>query len=381
MNHPLYGQSTQMEVLKIKTTEKQVRAFAGGNEGEVAMTEEECRKLCKKLNDFEFLSGYENRVRRYKITDETVDRYGDIVRAKGLSLANFNKNPVVQFAHDYSQPPVGVALKTWYDKSSSAMYSYALFYDDRVDSSGRSDLIYRFVKSNGMRSCSIGFMPIKFNSPATDEERAKLGLGPWGVEFVEADLLEFSPVPVPANPAALADSFTKSFYGNLPSVLRSGAFTSKDVDVLRKYPLFEESVLDAFIREIGSAAVPVAGAKKEMVVCSECGEEYDNEVNEECPTCAANEENEKEEEKVKAPTSINLELNITPVSDALIALTNEVKAIAGMVEEVKSQLATTQESMKHVTETLLVTVDKLAQATGEKAQSVKSLYDKCLKVS
>jgi hypothetical protein len=194
-------------------------------------------------------------------------------------------------------------------------------------------------------------------------------------------LLEFSPVPVPANPAALTDSFTKSFYGNLPSVLRSGAFTSKDVDVLRKYPLFEESVLDQFIKEIGSTIVPVAVAK-EMVVCPECGEEYDNKVDEECPTCAANKENEEEEEeKMKAPTSINLELNITPVSDALISLTNEVKSIAGMIEEVKSQLATTQESMKHVTETLLVTVDKLAQATGEKAQSVKSLYDKCLKVS
>jgi hypothetical protein len=190
------------------------------------------------------------------VTDETVDRYGDIVRAKGVRLDNYKKNPVIQFAHDYSTPPIGVSIKTWYDKQANALKSLALFFDDRVDSSGRSDLIFRFVKSNGMRACSIGFDPIEWSKPS-DKEREELGLGQYGVEYTACDMLEFSPVPLPANPNSLSNDYRKSFSASLEKTLRSGQFTSKDVDVLRKYPLFEGTVLDAFIKELGTSVITV----------------------------------------------------------------------------------------------------------------------------
>src|SRR6201995_6135940 len=44
---------------------------------------------------------------RFVASDETVDRYGDIIRASGWQLDNFRKNPVLLFAHDSRQPPVG----------------------------------------------------------------------------------------------------------------------------------------------------------------------------------------------------------------------------------------------------------------------------------
>src|SRR6186713_2839631 len=40
-------------------------------------------------------------------SDETVDRYGDIVLADGWQLEPFQKNPVALFSHDYDQP-IGV---------------------------------------------------------------------------------------------------------------------------------------------------------------------------------------------------------------------------------------------------------------------------------
>jgi len=254
----LYGTSVAEEIVRKKTTEKQIRAVAGGKDiVEVKLTPDECKKLCKKANDFEYLQGYETRIRQYTVSDETVDRYGDIVRAKGIKLDNYMKNPVMQFAHDYAMPPIGISIKTWYDKESNSLKAYALFLDERVDSTGRADLIFRFVRSNGMRACSIGFDPLEFNNPATEAERSKLGLGQFGVEYLSADMLEFSPVPLPANPNCLSNAYVKSFTDGLGKTLRSGLFTARDVDVLKAYPLFENTVLDAFIKELGTKSVSV----------------------------------------------------------------------------------------------------------------------------
>jgi hypothetical protein len=49
----------------------------------------------------------EARTMRFVASDESVDRYGDIIRASGWQLENFRKNPVLLFAHDSRQPPVG----------------------------------------------------------------------------------------------------------------------------------------------------------------------------------------------------------------------------------------------------------------------------------
>jgi hypothetical protein len=252
----LFGTSDKAEVVKRKTTEKQVRAFSSGLEGLISLSVEECKKLCKACNNFEYLSGYENRIKQYTVTDETVDRCGDVVRAKGVLLDNYKNNPVVQFAHDYSLPPVGIAIKAWYDKQANAIKSWPLFFDDRIDSTGRADLIFRFVSSNAMRACSIGFDPIEWNDPDEDE-RKKIGLGKYGIEFTKCDMLEFSPVPVPANPSALQDDYKAAYFKGLSETLRSGKFTSNDVDVLRHYPIFHDSIIDQFIKEIGNPIVSI----------------------------------------------------------------------------------------------------------------------------
>lgn len=256
----VFGAATTEEILKQKSDSKQIRATAGGKDNQDSkITEEECRAYCKATNNLEYLSGYENRVRQYTITDESVDRYGDIVRASGVSLANYLKNPVVQFAHDYTQPPVGFSIRTWFDKGTNTIKALALFLDERVDTTGRSDLIFRLVKTNGMRACSIGFDPIETYHPKNESERTALGLGEYGVEYRSSDLLEFSPVPLPANPNALSDSYRRAYNDSFSKSLRSGLFTAADVGVLKKYPLFDDSILDIFVRELGIKSVAKAG--------------------------------------------------------------------------------------------------------------------------
>jgi hypothetical protein len=250
----IYKGMSRAEIIKAKTDGAQRRSFlsAGAQGGKVNLTEEECRALCRACNNLEYHPGYEARVRQYRVSDDTVDRYGDIVRAKGISLANYRKNPVVQFAHDYSQPPIGNAIKAWYDTDQGGLFAWCLFFDQNIDTTGRADLIYRLVSSNAMNACSIGFIPLTYNDPQSDRDRKALGLGKYGVEYLTSDMTEFSPVPVPAHPKALQEGFEHDYEKSITDMIRSGhgAFNKKDVDILRKYPIVGSSVIDIFIKQL-----------------------------------------------------------------------------------------------------------------------------------
>jgi len=191
--------------VKERMSGKQFKAFSPRKPKRVEMTSDECKKLCTAVG-LEYLEGYEGRVIEHVITDETVDRYGDIVRAKGAIMANFKKNPTIQFAHDYKSPPVGKALKVWYDSAENNIKAQGVYFDGRVDSTGKAGVVFNFIASGAMPACSIGFVPLEVSRPKNEEERRKLGLGDNGLEFKKWELLEYSPCPVPANPNALQNA-------------------------------------------------------------------------------------------------------------------------------------------------------------------------------
>lgn len=193
--------------------DKQTRTFSGKAPRRVPMTADECRNLCVGVN-LEYLEGYEGRVVEHVITDETVDRYGDRIIAKGGDFGNFHKNPVIPFAHDYHDLPVGKALKVWYDKGDNNVKAWGLFFDNRVDSTGRADVVFKFIAAGGLPACSVGFVPLSEPyRPKSTEERESMGLGQMGVEYREWDLLEYSPCPVPANPNALQNALKAEGWG------------------------------------------------------------------------------------------------------------------------------------------------------------------------
>jgi hypothetical protein len=172
-----------------------------------------------------------------------------------VRLANYLTNSVIQFAHDYAQPPVGVSLKTWYDKAANAVKSCGLFYDDRVDPSGRSELIFRFVASGGMPGASIGFMPEKTTRP-TDDERAELHMGEYGVIFDECDLMEFSAVPVPANPNALKDDVAGAWRERMTKAVSGGMFRQADLSRIEAMPQIDPAIVELFAKEF-KTVIPV----------------------------------------------------------------------------------------------------------------------------
>jgi hypothetical protein len=205
------------------------------------MTQDECKALCDMIGK-EYLDGYEQRVIHYPATaDETPDRAGDIVRVAGANFDSYYpKNPVVMFCHQHDNFPVGAALRIGVDTVNKAIPADALFLDGRVDTSGRSDLVYKFAASNFLPACSIGFLPSSggANSPVDNAERSRIGLGKTGTEYKKWDYLEFSPCGIPMNPnsvKSVVDAMTKSI-----------AFDKKDFDLLSQFKWMEENLVDMF---------------------------------------------------------------------------------------------------------------------------------------
>lgn len=134
-------------------------------------------------------------------SDETVDRDGDIIRAKGWDLKNFKKNPIILYAHQYDSLPVAKAEKTWVEGDKlKSQFTFAP-HQDAQD-------IYALYKGGFLNAFSVGFIPVKWNDiPSEDDTKFYPSR-----EFVKQELLEISCVPVPSNPAALQNAMSKGLH-------------------------------------------------------------------------------------------------------------------------------------------------------------------------
>jgi len=138
---------------------------------------------------------------RFVISDERVNRYGDIVRQDGWKLENFRRNPIALWGHDYDQP-----IGTWTDIRTEMLDGGKVTTGAvRLASEASEDIarIDRLARADVLRAVSPGFLNLKSRKPANDEERGRLGLGKYGVELLENELHEISLVSVGAQPGAL----------------------------------------------------------------------------------------------------------------------------------------------------------------------------------
>lgn len=142
----------------------------------------------------------EKRQIEFIISTASVDRYGDVVEVNGWDLKNYKANPVVLFGHMSSIPPIGKAIKTW--KDGDALRSIAEFIPQDISAFAHS--IFRMYEEGFLRAVSVGFKPLKYD-PILDEE----GHPTYGYRFLKQELLEFSAVPIPANPDALVNARQK----------------------------------------------------------------------------------------------------------------------------------------------------------------------------
>lgn len=153
----------------------------------------------------------------YVASDETPDRYGDIIRVAGWELTNYKRNPIVLFQHQATNP-VGIASKVWVEGTK-------LMVRIKLASEGTSpfiDTLRKLLDQKIVRAVSVGFQPTKEPVYMRDPENDRV----TGMEFVGQELLENSLVSVPANPNAL--SLAKSLH--IPEMHLQRVFAPRVLD-------------------------------------------------------------------------------------------------------------------------------------------------------
>ena len=130
----------------------------------------------------------------FVFSDESVDRYGDVIQARGWDLANFNANPVALFGHDAGTVENVIGAAKNVRVSGDKLVGDIEFMP--ADVNPNAEAVYQMVKGGWLKTVSVGFAPIEWKA-AKDKSR------PGGVDFVKQELLEISIVPIPANPNAL----------------------------------------------------------------------------------------------------------------------------------------------------------------------------------
>lgn len=136
----------------------------------------------------------------FVITDESVDRMSDVIKLDGWDVKDFLNNPVVLWAHSHFDVPVGKAITLDILTAQKQIRSVTQFTPRDLSEFGY--MVYQMYVQRFLNAVSVGFQPKEYTwvSSDTDEERARRG----GIDFLKQSLLEYSTVPVPANPNALA---------------------------------------------------------------------------------------------------------------------------------------------------------------------------------
>jgi HK97 family phage major capsid protein/HK97 family phage prohead protease len=166
------------------------------------------------------------------LSDETVDRVGDVIAADGWQLSNFKRNPIALFGHDQGFP-----IGTWADIKKGAGKLIARLEPALKGTSQRIDEIISLIEQRILRAVSVGFRPIEY------EPRD----GGRGLRYIRQELLETSVVSVPANPASLAvakslnisdatmaEVFGENAGSDLPPGTREGGVEAANRSPIRK---------------------------------------------------------------------------------------------------------------------------------------------------
>ena len=126
-----------------------------------------------------------SRQRQFVVSTDDIDRDGDVVSQAGWQLQNYRKNPVVLWAHDYSSLPIAKCVSIGVGTAGlSAVAEFALH--------PMAQQVLDLIDGGFLNATSVGFRPMASEPLATG-----------GQKFTQCELLEFSVVPVPANPQAL----------------------------------------------------------------------------------------------------------------------------------------------------------------------------------
>lgn len=131
----------------------------------------------------------------FTASDETLDRYQEVIQADGWQLDNYRRNPVFQNSHNYRDVmfTLGKALRT--EVRAGALVQEIEF---AVDINPVAKIAFDLYRGGFLNAVSVGFIPLEWEEGG--------GATPWRRRYLKQELLELSAVSIPANPNALANA-------------------------------------------------------------------------------------------------------------------------------------------------------------------------------
>jgi len=118
------------------------------------------------------------------VSTEDVDRHGEIVRQDGWELDRYKDNPIVLFAHDSWSMPVGLTDSIEVVVQNGKKVLRAKGHFAPAEANPFAQQVRAAYDAGILTKTSVGFIVKEQNGP----------------EITKAELLEFSFVPIPANP-------------------------------------------------------------------------------------------------------------------------------------------------------------------------------------
>ena len=133
------------------------------------------------------------------VSTVTKDRMGEVLDPEGVDLRNYKKNPVVLWAHNYELPPIGKAV--WIKKDGQGVISKVQFAKTPF-----AQEIFDLYDGGFLRAFSVGFVPKEYEDGDGDKKPRRT--------YKKWEMLEYSAVPVPANPDAITLAIKKGVLKN-----------------------------------------------------------------------------------------------------------------------------------------------------------------------
>jgi HK97 family phage prohead protease len=132
---------------------------------------------------------------KFTISTDEIDRDGDTIMQSGWDLSNYIRNPVVLLNHKSADLPVakcvGIGVKNGALKATIEFVPQVFPIIGEI-----AESVYQLCKNGFLNATSVGFRPLEWDWASDDNN---------GVVFNKQELLEFSIVSVPSNPAALIE--------------------------------------------------------------------------------------------------------------------------------------------------------------------------------
>jgi HK97 family phage prohead protease len=161
----------------------------------------------------------------FVFSDGQIDRQGDRVNPDGWVLDDFEKNPVVQWCHDWESPPIGRA-------SNVRVEDDRLLGDITFADTPFAQEVRSLVEGGFLRGVSVGFQPLEYEYSA-DPDRNK--------DIERQALLEVSLAPIPANPRCLIEANGKGL--STPTI--TAWITKRAAD--KRIPADERAILKSLL--------------------------------------------------------------------------------------------------------------------------------------